>query len=964
VVDDRNGRPETRRRRRRVLVCLIAASLVAAATAIASESGSQRAHASALRAPGIVGPANDTVVNALPAFSWRRVRGATKYEFQFSADARFRSTMASFDSVNTSATVDETVFDGDYYWRVRAVDATRTAGKWSAVRTIRKRWAARPDLVEPASGAKITFPSVPLVLRWSPTPYASSYEVVISTDPTLAGNVVGNGGQPIETSGNAVSVPPLSPGRYYWAVSPLDAGGLKGRRSEIASFDWEWPSKTGARVNDLWGGNDSIVDPQFDWDPVPGAAKYDVEVNSSEDFAPGSKVCCNDPTTGLSLAPKTPFPNNTYYWRVRARDVDGNAGEWNRGPDFVKFFVPGAPNLRLRDNVSDSLPAGSPTSSPVIAWDPVPGASSYEVNVVPGDGGCNWSTPSSSPEYWDVFTSSTAWTALGYMLTSPIDNTKPLERDIFKGYESGHSYCVRVRSRGGTDTSFNRVYGDWSYVGGIGNPAFTYTAPSIGSPPANPNDFVTPAGNYLSPAHGSVTQRMPLFTWTPVAGACQYVVGVFTDETLSKLVEQAVVAQPAYAPRIRTYPDETTSYYWAALPVKESPDPGHPCNVTTTAASQNNARSFQKRSVPPVRLLPGDAADVTGQPMFRWTGSGSPGVEAAREYQLQVATDDSFGNPLEDVKTAATAFTSSQTYPADTELFWRVRANDEEFRGLAWSTVGTFRRRLPIPTPNDNNPTRGEDFPVLKWAPVPGAVSYDVHVEEEDGDKNDFTYKTTAASFIKFYGLGVFRWQVRANFPKLVFGTVPSGWSAMQSFTRFIDPPPNARLTSGNGHVLLTWDPSPAAFRYRVDISETNSFNQLLDSHTTDNTNYAPRMNQPGFANGGRLYWRVAAMDEGRNVGGFATGSLKLPRGMRITLIGFLQKGKASYITVSVLNANGKPVRRALVRSRGAGSRPVRRRTNRAGTARLRIRPRRRGNVLFTVRKRGFRTGTASMQVR
>jgi hypothetical protein len=948
--------------RRLALLSLTAACVVAGASAVAAQRGGDEARAAALRAPVLLSPANDAAYDAMPGFSWRRVGRAVKYEFQLSADARFRSTLVSFDTANTSATVDKTVFDGDYHWRVRAVDKNRTAGRWSAVRTVRKRWSARPGLLAPGPDATITYPTTPLVLRWSPGRHAVKYQVLVSTDPTLSNNVVGTNGKPIETSGTALSVPgALSPGRYYWAVTPMDAGGLKGRPSETRSFVWSWPSSTAARVNDLWGGNESIVDPQFDWDPIPGAARYEIEVNSSEDFAPGSKVCCADPTTGTSLSPTKPFPNNTYYWRVRARDIDGNAGAWNRGPDFVKFFVPGAPNLRLRDNVSESLAAGSTTSSPVIAWDRVPGASSYEVQVVPVDGGCNWSEPTLSSERWDTQTSSTAWTALGNMLTTPIDPGKPFEKDIFKQYVDGRSYCVRVRSRGATDTSNQRVVGEWSQVGGDNSVAFVYDAPAIGSPP--PGNLTMPAGNYLAPLHGSVTPRMPLFTWTPVAGACQYVVGVFADESLTKLVEQAVTRQPAYAPRLRTYPDETTSYYWAVLPVRESTDLGHPCDVVTTSPAQNNPRSFQKRSVAPVGMAPAAAADVTAQPMFRWSGNGTPGVEAARDYRLQVATDPSFGTPLDDVKTASTAYTSSTTYPADSELFWRVRADDENGLGLAWSSVGTFRRRLPIPVPSPDNPTRGETFPVLSWSPVPGAVSYDFHLEEEDGDKTDFTVRATAASFTTLYGLGNFRWQVRANFPKLLFGTVSGGWSPVQTFTRFIDPPSAARLTSDRTRVLLTWDPSPAAKRYLVEFSETNSFNQLLDSHRTENPNYAPRMTQMGFANGGLLYWRVAALDEGNNIGGFATGAFRLPRAMRVTAVGLLQRRKRGVVTVTAASMTGRPIRRAAVTVRGAGSRPVRRRTGRRGTVRIRIRPRRRGSLTVTVRKRGYRASQVAVPV-
>src|SRR5207247_278512 len=104
-----------------------------------------------------------------------------------------------------------------------------------------------------------------------------------------------------------------------------------------------------------------------------GAAHYEVEINSDVDFALGSKVCCTDATLGTSLAPKKLLPNNTYYWRVRAIDLEGNAGVWNEGPQFVKDFdnvAPTIPNIRLSDNAGP-LATGSPTSAPIVSWDPV-----------------------------------------------------------------------------------------------------------------------------------------------------------------------------------------------------------------------------------------------------------------------------------------------------------------------------------------------------------------------------------------------------------------------------------------------------------------------------------------------------------------------------------------------------------------------------------------------------------------
>jgi hypothetical protein len=200
-------------------------------------------------------------------------------------------------------------------------------------------------------------------------------------------------------------------------ASPLSAG---------ATVAVAWPSTTLVRYDDL-NADDRVVDPQFSWDPIPRAAKYEVEVNSSDQWAVGSRVCCDDKSIGTSLSPVKLLPNNTYYWRIRAIDTAGQAGDWNQwcGNDvppcavpmgFDKTFdnvQPTIPALRVRDSVGDARPpvgaSGFPTTDvPVIAWDPVPGASSYELGIAPwvtsSGGFCNWSAAHR------FTTATTAWT--------------------------------------------------------------------------------------------------------------------------------------------------------------------------------------------------------------------------------------------------------------------------------------------------------------------------------------------------------------------------------------------------------------------------------------------------------------------------------------------------------------------------------------------------------------------------
>ncbi|MEY2569992.1 MAG: large repetitive protein, partial [Acidimicrobiaceae bacterium] len=356
------------------------------------------AHA-ALRAPSLEAPSATASVEAAPTFTWHQVTGAATYEFQIAADKQFGSVAYSAKTKNTAATLKETLIDGTYYWRVRGISATPKAGRWSTVRTLEKKWATVPQLQAPTDDFGAIWPSAPLVLTWSTVAHATSYIVVVATDPSLAQPVLGTTTTPQKTQGTVLAFPgTLNAGTYYWQITPVDADGHKGTPSAVGRFSWGWPSGLSVQAVDLNAAAE-VFDPLLTWSAVAGAAHYDVEVNTTPDFAPGSTFF-KSTVTGTSVAPTVPVPNNTYFFRVRAVDPDGRAGSYVSG-SFRKEFddTTGAsppretvPGLTLRDGVTDAaLAVGATTSSPTLSWNPVPGAAEYEVQVAPRDGAvCDW----------------------------------------------------------------------------------------------------------------------------------------------------------------------------------------------------------------------------------------------------------------------------------------------------------------------------------------------------------------------------------------------------------------------------------------------------------------------------------------------------------------------------------------------------------------------------------------------
>jgi hypothetical protein len=862
--------------------------LALVAIAVGLLASSSAARSTAVGTPAPVSPRSGVRVQALPSFSWRGVSGADHYEFALAADAGFNSPVLGsagrFTTKNTRATISQTVPNGTYWWHVRAISKTGAVGNWSGSRRVVETWNVAPRPLTPRNRSTVAYPS-PLVLTWGSVPGASKYDVSLATDPAL-GSLVTN--EPVETASTSLApAVPLHVGTYYWAVTPVDAEGNKGARSPVQSFQWSWPSvATNLAVHDLVGPSDvtdpsfgspfdtALYLPQFSWSPVPGATRYELEINSDQTWAAGSRVCCTDTILRNVFTPRQTFKSNRYYWRVRAFDARGNAGAWSPAGDgsaadsFVKTFDnvcnsglpdncvaqpgPSIRNLHVED-WSGANVTSQATGTPVVVWDPVPGAAAYDFQVLPyvAGRGCDFTHPV------DQGTTATAgWTPLSRP-GSGVQPPYPTDRSVATDSTLAHgSYCFRVRADADNDGAGKPVFGDFTEL----DNAFTYTGPSSGVV----GGTALGGGDYLTPAQGQALRVMPVLRWRPVVGAHSYWVILSKDASFTNIVDYAFTEVPAYAPRFRdnptTYPDETTTYYWVAIPAFGIPLGSNAFG--NPVALQPG--TFQKQ-VPPTNLT---VSLDQPQPVFRWKP-----VPGALHYELEVSGDPNFGTTVETATTVSTSYTAAATYPAGKKLFWRVRADDVNKVGLSWAT-SSFQYRLPVPVPV-GNVSSGTSVPTWRWRPVLGAVSYDVHVDLPNGSRRDFS-GVGAAAFTPtvMTGTGIFHWQVRADFP----GSARGPYSRPVSFARKIVAPRGTHTIGGGGSILLSWSPVAGATHYEVQISSKPDFSSTAESVRTDGTQYAPRLSF-GYNQGGRFYWRVGALDAQGNTGDYSrTGSFNEPK--------------------------------------------------------------------------------------
>ena len=355
----------------------------------------------------------------------------------------------------------------------------------------------------------------------------------------------------------------------------------------------------------------------------------------------------------------------------------------------------------------------------------------------------------------------------------------------------------------------------------------------------------------------------------------------------------------------------------------------------------------------------------SGKPTFQWTLA-----EGARVYDLQVATDTQFSpsDIVEEVTTASTSYTPDTNYPADRDLFWRVQAVDWDGIHQSWSSVGTFKKTLLAPTPSPSNVPASELIPTWKWAPVEGAAGYDLELVAPDGGVKTFHgWQSTAVTFEKLDGTGVWHWRVRAQFPTTSATTTVAGpWSDPPvTFTNRMSAPTGATTASQGHGMLFAWSPKVGASRYQVEVSVRPDFSgALVERVLVDNPHYAPLLTLLGYQNGGRLYWRVAAQDENRNIGETtAPLPFNLPPRLRLQATGFLQRKKTGLLQITVTDGAQRGLKGVTVKVSGAGvSRTTK--TRSGGKIALKVRPRRTGTVTITVTRTGYQSATSTVTVR
>lgn len=764
---------------RRGFVCATASLIVTAGTL----SSLPAAHAAfGDTAPVIIGPTGTISTNS-PTLAWNRLSGATSYEVQLDDSSGFTSPEWHQNTVNSRSIPNKLIKKGLQHWRVRARNATGTTTPWrEAEFTIST--AAAPVPLTPIDGQELPQPAEPPLLSWSPVAGATSYTVEVDTELEYVSPLS------FTTRGSTLVVPVnQTAGTYVWHVKASKADGVETGYSASRSYTVlpiDTPQIAGPETNS------QVEDVVLDWDPVPGAKWYELQVDDDADFGSVVQGVVPDKVFGTRFSPKTTFANDQYFWRVRAVDLSGEPTEWD-SVDADTFF---SFTRNWRDTPAPVHPAGVGVQHVFddlyFEWTPVQHASNYEL-WVSTDENFTVSNPSTKvchvagttytagddsdvcmpptegvTYYWKVrpmdrplsgagvpgiFSAATAFTYRGASSLSGASpsggETVAIPTFSWDELNSTEKYQIRVFNGQGTEIHFRETYSTtytpmnlarftaaqgpftWSLTGFDvrGNRTLSYIN-SFNISDTLPGATGTPLTPLTGLASDAATVRFPNLTWQPVDGADHYRVHIG---------------------------DKETNTWWGAT----------------------EAPILQEKLYYPA------ATDVT----TRFLGAG--------EYDWYVTAHLANGTPLVDPNTSPPA--SAARYAT-----FKIAALGVP-QGQRIALTGTALDADQACTETlDDGPehvcTGVPSTPVLDWEPVPGASYYRVHISR-DSDFSTGALDSTPPATVNT------RWAPTMSYPLPALDDS----DVNQAFHWFIQPCKSA--TQCGTDPISTIDPARSAFR-------------------------------------------------------------------------------------------------------------------------------------------------------
>lgn len=222
-----------------------------------------------------------------------------------------------------------------------------------------------PTLLTPLNGSRVNITQPQFT--WTAVAGATGYKFRVSTSPDFVGWMFEFSTKSPEFTPN-FDFPANK--TFYWKVKPV------GISPSIYSDAFTFQSASPLEAPSLDRPTDKDVvnslTPLLRWKGVINAEKYELQIAQDVDFTEDVRLV--ESISTLYLFDSSLDYSQTWYWRVRSVDGDGDLSKWSPTRSFHTRMKPVV--LLSPSNLSDV-----DTARPTFSWQPVDGATSYILSI-------------------------------------------------------------------------------------------------------------------------------------------------------------------------------------------------------------------------------------------------------------------------------------------------------------------------------------------------------------------------------------------------------------------------------------------------------------------------------------------------------------------------------------------------------------------------------------------------------
>jgi len=525
--------------------------------------------------------------------------------------------------------------------------------------------------------------------------------------------------------------------------------------------------------------------PSFAWDPVSArGGSYEFELATSRSFSDSAILFSYKDLTIPAVAVDHQLPWMTgvpYALWAHVRWVSSD------GKKVTPWSQPHGFNVRWADS---DYPQQLPAPPGLIRWQPIEGATAYEVL------------------YPDIRPS------VAFTTTTNVAD----EREFFTLHDNaGWGASIRWRVRAvryinDKDTLANGLprvtYGPWSKTFTSVNPPASL---GVLAPTSTISDTWDKAGSPARPH-----ELTPAFTWTPTApvesgvdfGSSLYRIYIFTDDhCVNRIFTGSIVGTPAFAPRTQggplSLPQNTTDLrLWMGGKVGSKGGEGNAYDATGKAVQANEIAGTQVGSGTGSTSSGSSGSSGSSSSPGSSSSSGGGGFAGVDLWDSGWPTGRYYWTVVPVTVGAEITAPSSSTDPnqiVSTPVFYQdtevPQDACESGRGMSFGKVSS-----PVVTSTSSKPFVAglapsgrmiasakkvpalHDSPLVAWEPAVGATQYEIQVSRKRypwvAVQKTQTYSTATVLPLKKKDVGTWWYRVRGINPALPSGAQNLSWSA------------------------------------------------------------------------------------------------------------------------------------------------------------------------------------------